>query len=362
MRSLFSIFILCFVFTSFLYSNTAEILSYTISGFVYDEETEEPIPGASVYLSGTTIGTQTLQDGSFSFTTSYQGGAKLVVSFVGYDSKSEDVLLSSSGSAGYTFFLKARITELNEIVVTSSNKEWQNSYRLFREFFIGEGRFSRSVQLRNPEVLNFDEEENGLVKVTASNPLIIINRALGYRVEADIIDVAFNKFDKTGAYKIYTNYAELPRASDAAKRRWANNRKTVYEGSSMHFYRSLVEGTHLKEGFSFLTREGGKIVAYDDLNVLTKHYPKLWNPLREHYSIFELSESQVVVGYGIRFDMNRNIENPNNLTYISYAGSTPFFLVDSNGLLYDPAHLKYIGKWAREKASDLLPTDYDPNK
>ncbi len=362
MKSLFSIFAFCLIFTSSAHSNPADAISYTISGYVYDDETKDPIPGASVYLSGTTIGTQTMQDGSFSFTTPYKGAAQLVVSFVGYDSKSENVLLASSGSASHTFYLKARITELSEIVVTSSNKEWQSNYRLFRDFFLGEGRFSRSVQLRNPEVLNFEEKENGLVQVTASNPLIIMNRALGYRIESDFLDVAFNKFDKTGVYKIYANYSELPRATDAAKRRWANNRKTVYEGSSMHFYRSLLNGSHLKEGFSFQIREGGKIEVSDNLAALIKYYPKLWNPIREHYSMFELTENQVVVGYNIRFDMNRNIENQDNLTYISYASTAPFFLIDGNGMLYDPAHLKYIGKWAREKASALLPTNYDPNE
>ena len=54
----------------------------TCTGIVYDE-TGEPLPGASVRVPGTRIGTSTNIDGEFSL-AGVKNGATVTVSFIGY--------------------------------------------------------------------------------------------------------------------------------------------------------------------------------------------------------------------------------------------------------------------------------------
>ncbi|MBG7629409.1 MAG: carboxypeptidase-like regulatory domain-containing protein, partial [Bacteroidetes bacterium] len=58
----------------------------TLSGKVVDE-TNQPLPGATVVIQGSKVGASSDFDGNFSFETSMNSGT-LVVSFIGFESKS----------------------------------------------------------------------------------------------------------------------------------------------------------------------------------------------------------------------------------------------------------------------------------
>ncbi|MCX6237279.1 MAG: mucoidy inhibitor MuiA family protein [Bacteroidia bacterium] len=64
------------------YSN----ISNQVSGRVYDATTKEPLPGATVVIRGTTLGTITDPDGKYSLSTSGNNN-ELVVSFIGFESQ-----------------------------------------------------------------------------------------------------------------------------------------------------------------------------------------------------------------------------------------------------------------------------------
>ncbi|KGE86093.1 MAG: TonB-dependent receptor [Phaeodactylibacter xiamenensis] len=63
----------------------------TLSGKVFDENTKEPLIGASVVIDGTTEGTVTDFDGAFALKTQNSLPVKLSVSYVGYEPKIVDV-------------------------------------------------------------------------------------------------------------------------------------------------------------------------------------------------------------------------------------------------------------------------------
>ncbi|MCX2484087.1 TonB-dependent receptor [Pedobacter sp. MR2016-24] len=58
--------------------------SININGYVSDKLTKEPIPGVSITIKGTTVGTATGQAGKFSLRTTEKVPFTLVVSFLGY--------------------------------------------------------------------------------------------------------------------------------------------------------------------------------------------------------------------------------------------------------------------------------------
>jgi carboxypeptidase-like protein len=63
---------------------TAQIQVYSLSGSVTDSTTGKPIPAVSVFLSGTSKGTITKDDGSFLLIGIPPGGYQLVISAISY--------------------------------------------------------------------------------------------------------------------------------------------------------------------------------------------------------------------------------------------------------------------------------------
>ncbi|MFQ5770053.1 MAG: carboxypeptidase-like regulatory domain-containing protein, partial [bacterium] len=67
----------------------------TITGTVMDAETNEPLPGASVVIKGTTMGAAADEQGKFHILSVPQGTYTLKASFLGYISTSKSVNVSS---------------------------------------------------------------------------------------------------------------------------------------------------------------------------------------------------------------------------------------------------------------------------
>ena len=97
--------------------STAVIFAQTkLTGKVVDE-TNQPLPGASVILKGATSGASTDFDGNFTFETSVSNGT-ILVSFVGYETKSFTFTKSTNfGTIG----LKPSAESLEEIVITATS-------------------------------------------------------------------------------------------------------------------------------------------------------------------------------------------------------------------------------------------------
>lgn len=88
----------------------------TITGTVLDGELNEPLPGASVVVEGTQIGTSTDFDGNFTLEVSETNGT-LVISYIGFVTKK--VQFSAAGSIGEVV-LAPDAEELEGVVVIGS--------------------------------------------------------------------------------------------------------------------------------------------------------------------------------------------------------------------------------------------------
>ena len=83
-----------------------------ISGTVIDEEANQPLPGATVVIKGTQIGTTTDFDGFFSISEA-KSGDTLVITFIGFDAAEEEAY------DGMEVILQTALNQLSEVVVTS---------------------------------------------------------------------------------------------------------------------------------------------------------------------------------------------------------------------------------------------------
>src|SRR3970282_1109258 len=84
-----------------------------IKGVVTSSEDGMSLPGASVLVSGTKIGTSTDLDGQFSI-NNIDKNATLIFSFTGYESQS----VKLNGQTTLKITLKAESLKLQEVVVT----------------------------------------------------------------------------------------------------------------------------------------------------------------------------------------------------------------------------------------------------
>ena len=104
-KFLWSLLASCFIFS------TAIAQNLTVKGRVTDEK-GDPIAGASVQVKGTKSGASANGDGDFTVTV--KAGAQLVISAVGYDSK------TVAAAANVTVKLAQNVSSLSEVVVTGS--------------------------------------------------------------------------------------------------------------------------------------------------------------------------------------------------------------------------------------------------
>lgn len=89
-----------FSFILFLVLLSVFIPSYaqkraSVEGTIIDSNTGESLPGANVYLEGTSIGGITTSDGSYSITGISEGSYVLIVSYIGYDNIRESLEIRS---------------------------------------------------------------------------------------------------------------------------------------------------------------------------------------------------------------------------------------------------------------------------
>ena len=101
---------------SFVLFSAVSFAQTTITGKVIDSKTNEPIPGASVTITGTSIGTSTDFDGNFTLETSKIPPFTLQARSVGFNKESKNV---SSNNQNISFNLHEG-TILDEVVVSAT--------------------------------------------------------------------------------------------------------------------------------------------------------------------------------------------------------------------------------------------------
>lgn len=209
-----------------------------------------PLANAAVYLNNTSIGTSTNSDGDFSLLVD-EGKFDLIVSYLGFETKSIHVN-TKFYSQPLLIKLPPKANLLNEIVISSKRKKLSKRERAkylsqFKRYFIGETNFSRRCKIKNPEVLDFKfNERTHTLTAYASEPIVMENQSLGYIVSYDLehFKLTPQKVTSLG----YSRYQNME-GTDKKKKLWKKNRASAYNGSLMHFVRSLRNNTANENGF-----------------------------------------------------------------------------------------------------------------
>ena len=342
--------------------------------------------GVSVFLNNTSRGTITRNDGTFLLGNIPKGSYELIISAIGYETK---VIAINEAHLPRTLdiALIQKATELTAVTVEPYDRNgWSKWGRFFTDNFIGTGENAGQCRIKNKEVLRFHfYKRSNRLNVTATEPLIIENRALGYLVEYRLEEFVCDYNTNIVGYFGYPFFRELPAKKESQHREWIMRRRSAYNGSMLHFMRSLYAGRYIAEGFLAekketvpnLERERITSIYHPDFqgpgtfpmdtlyhfwNVLKEPDPMVRNIIQGEDSLITTDsahhrmlyfDSPLTVIYGAN-DKSREFFQSG----IELMSSTPI-IVEENGYYYPSREILTTGHWAQtEKISNLLPLDY----
>ena len=236
-----------------LLSTAVAAQTATVRGVVRDAG-GAALPGASVYLSGTTRGAASDAEGRFEIADVLPGGYRLVGSLVGYEPDVREVRLAAGARAVLDLQLGDATAALGDVRVEApTDRRWQKRLAWFATALLGESANAAETAILNPWVLDF-RLRWGTLRATAAAPLEIENRALGYRLVYDLHD--FSASTTHVSYDGDERFEALDPATPDEAARWAEARERAYRGSDRHLFRALLAGREREEGFTLtLTRE-----------------------------------------------------------------------------------------------------------
>ena len=387
--------VLCLLFSTRSYAQLLQI-----RGQVIDKANGHPLPQASVFISNTSIGTVTDESGRFQLSGNYLGNSELVVSYIGY----ETVALRLEGKTDSFLLipLPARNEELQSIIVRNYEKNgWDHWGFLFKNNFLGVSTYADNCRILNEKAIGFIySEEKQVLNAYAAEPIVIINKKLGYRIEFRLEHFTFNMSTKLLFFEGYTSFQDLP-GSERQKAKWANERHKVFNGSFMMFARLLCQNKLLENGFvvhkliRVPNKEKQRVKFKLDYMVNTLHndkdslayYKRVMD--QSDYSDYLLKDTLSFNQIAYRISANSvqlKFKDYLYITYPSNKANEPIFQfrrdVTSNGLFtsiinlensggvaiydngayHDPTGIIFTGYWEwSEKIGMMLPLDYSPN-
>ena len=381
----------------------------TITGIVSDNVNIKPIPDATVYINGTTIGTSTNENGLFTL-KEVTFPCKLIISRIGYDLMTIDI--AQFNPERLTILLREKTIQLSEVEVTGKNSR-DKSVQKFRNIFFGSDFWSKKILLENESVLTFSRytdtikhepdsldkllekiELSDLVKndsvdkdrilnvfsVRANAPIKVDFPELGFKLSIDLVQ--FNIIESPGnsicKYLAYYFYQPYPFKNNLVERKFQKKRTEAFYNSKEHFCRSL---------FSDRLKQNGYVVMEYYINDSTQEIEKEFVNFNDFMRYKSRNESQIVGLKGRTFyifdffnysnkpiDMthkrfNYSSENKfwataldyltSNKDYLGNNNSTITFTSDtctirSDGTILDE-HVLFAGKIIKKKVDAMIP-------
>lgn len=399
----FNLFFLFCFFTA--HSNTISVI-----GKVVDENTGAPIEYASVFIANTTNGTYSDKNGEFRLSSSQNGLLKLVVSHMSYQTFSVNIPMNKVG-LNVLVKLKTKIYELQSVNIEDKDPYRKNKLEIFTKRLIGESRNALNCKILNPSVLHLYGKypqkniveyklnvradssliiEKNIVEyklnVSADSLLIIKNEALGYTLKYDLVyfNLSSDSISFYG-YPLFEDWFD----TGAGLKGVLKNRKIAYEGSKLHFFRSLFSHSLKEEGF-----EVHKLNAYQKDSADRKDYGLLQDLVytgkskvisiqtKEQLNLYDYLTFDSISGTKILtikepFEIHylkRGEEFRYNFYHNYFVGlkrtkdaqttivklKKDYIRFYSNGSIENPDEIITVGYWSFKQMADLLPHNYLP--
>ena len=344
-----------------------------VSGRVVDSETGSGIAGVSVFVANTTIGAATDASGRFAIRAVSPGMFELVASAIGYTPEALTLNVGAGGIDSLTIRLRPTSYELDEVAVEAERpRGWRRDLAHFTELFLGSSENARNTVLLNPYVLDFQREGEAFV-ATASEPLRMENRALGYRITyvlGSLFEGRESASQYMGRYTMYYTghifFEEMDPRDEEQRERWAENRRDSFEGSLQHFLWALTRDRLAEEGFDLrpgYVTDQGRVAQRQSAAPVEPE--SILSPSERTGYFLVRSDDPLVVRHEVPqslnlFGLRIPIGTGTEVTTITLRSSPA--LVHTSGYAHSPLGpqnpLAVTGSMSRRRIADMLPRDY----
>lgn len=325
---------------------------FTITGKVLEAKNQEPLPFVNVYFQGSTIGTQTDEKGDFTINNIPAGKYRLVASMVSFKPYTQ-VLVVNTDTKDILITLEDDIMALKELkIVGKRDKEWERDFKEFSLDFLGQNFKKKDIVISNKEVVNFDRNDT-LFKASSTEPLIIENRVLGYRLI--FILEYFEKTQKSIKINGIPRFEFLTSEDEKQQQVWKKNRIAAYNGSLKHLFKSILYGQVNQQNFRL------EYLEYDPENHLFnekwKDSGKALNFVDSNVVYRTPQENVYVLEFPHR--LSTKYWNGNKWLERSILTQKVPIEVDEKGNVFDPLSVEIQGDMSDRRMAKLLPFDFE---
>lgn len=354
----------------------------SIAGWVRENGSKKPVEGVNVYIQGSTIGTTTDKYGNYRLTNLSPGNYIVVFSHIGYVTGSYNLKGENDVSFVVNALVEPRVETLSGVEIVSEkfvNRNFDRSrhFETFKRELLGTSTNASLCEIENPDMLDYTyNEKTDFLQVIASEPIIVNNMALGYKIILDLD--FFNKIESKINFHGQARYEPLDADSRKMRKRWKKNRIAAYNGSMIHFFKSLVNNNLESEGFSIgMTKsvsDGDELSAVNRRDLIKRSDDSNdWVLTFKDYLFVEYNKEPVSNIYLSEVEGSL-ADDPEALVFRDQENGTPgpqrsliklrngSLLVDKDGKIDDRLSVVSYGYWSWERLADLMPIDYDPKK
>ena len=309
-----------------------------IEGFVYNAKDTTAIVSASVYFAGTSIGVATNSKGFFSIEAPGQINPPLIISSLGY--KVKVITNLSEVSKENPIFLNENPETLETVLLEADPWTRRKKLAEFKREFFGYTKAASSMIIENEDILelSYSPSKNTLTAST-SQPLMVINRYLGYLITYDLISFKLTyKTNSSGLTSPYMSYYEgfafFEESKKKIKNRFKRRRQRSYEGSILHFMKALRNRNLAAEGYKIFKNK-------------TEVKP---------YEYFNLTRNDDLVLVDVLSDKLNILYKGSEQSVLEAKGK---FSIDKSGNYTPQQNIVLSGSMGGKRLADLLPPDFN---
>lgn len=315
-----------------------------VTGVVTDQQSGKPLSKADVFINSTTLAAITNEKGEFQLQGIAPGFAELVIYKSGYELFKSSLRIQADKA--YKLNLQIIPTaEKPKTAKVKADEEYRKNMQWFERGLLGTTSNTAVCKITNAKALQLTRSGD-IIHVSATEPLVIENNALGYRVKIYLqdFDAGVEDVHIRGAQK----YDTMSSRDFTQRDTWQRNRLKAYWGSERHLFYALLQGRAGQEGFE-LTDAQGKRLQTDTLVGKGK---------LPGYSRIKLSNKTQV-----RYQIERGssgIQQTDQQGQISWIVPKEGIEVSQDGLLFNRKSIEVSGYWAQNRLADQLPDNYFP--
>jgi len=354
------------------------LAQYVITGRVLNSTDKAPVANASVFLNNAVAGSKTDDKGTFTITNVRPGQYDLVVSSLGYETSHQNIMVNADIRLA-DISLAPKVMMLQEVRIRSKD-DWRKNYEKFKQYFFGNSPYAQQCKILNknlPDLLDLDYDRKTRVFTARSDDFLEIeNKALGYKIRYQLQELKSDGIANINYYQGTAAFEEL-KGSKSQQRKWQKNRRIAYEGSSMHFLRSVIGNAFTNEGFKVLrlirkpnpdykgfgpkysqTLVSTPLGAGDfaKLTDVTGEYALSFNDCL--YVMYDKKRAHLSDKDAKNVLLSPDFMDDPLTTTLIFNEPNVFF--DNNGIIINPLGVLFYGNWGRRLIAELLPVDYVP--